>query len=77
MNELEFLQMIRRERHIGYGRMMQIIANEWEQSQPGRGLVAEIGTSATEGDRRAFYACRAADPLAKAAGWTTPTEAPK
>jgi hypothetical protein len=33
--EDEFLQTVERLRHLGYGRMIQLIYGQWEKSQPG------------------------------------------
>ena len=67
-DEVEFYETVKRLRHIGYGRMIQIIAHEWEETHPGAGLLHTRGRP-TESDRREFYAQREADPLTVYAGW--------
>lgn len=60
MNDEErFLEIVRRFKHIGYGRMGQIVNYEWSESQPDRAAMefaldreAEIPTEAMFNSKR-------------------------
>lgn len=65
--EIEFLKMILEMKHdVGYGRMLQIILYEWNESHPAM-------TQRVVGDKnpRAFRAAKRDDPIAPIAGWNT------
>jgi hypothetical protein len=63
--EIKFLEIIRELKHdVGYGRMLQIILYEWNQSHPSM-------THRTVGDKneKRFHEAKREDPIAPIAGW--------
>jgi hypothetical protein len=74
MTEEQFLDLIRENRHLGFGRMIQIISYDWEESGPGAGLIHTNGVNLRQKDRVRFYTLRAGDPLREYAGWTAKDE---
>jgi hypothetical protein len=63
--EIEFLETIREMKHdVGYGRMLQIILYEWNESHPAM-------TYRTVGYKNAkqFLDSKREDPIAPIAGW--------
>lgn len=63
--EIDFLNTIREMKHeVGYGRMLQIILYEWNESHPQM-------THRTVGNKnqKEFRAAKRGDPIAPIAGW--------
>lgn len=68
-DDLAFLRYVRENRHIGYGRMIQIIAAEWDEAQPMAGLYHTTGGRPTKRQTREHFAIKRSDPLGALAGW--------
>lgn len=62
--EQEFLEYVRRNKHLGYGRMMQIISHEWHEHHPlGAHVTTECVGTLSDKKRREYEAVKAGDPL--------------
>jgi hypothetical protein len=62
-DEERFLEYVRGNRHIGYGRMLQIIGYEWSESQPDRAAM-EFTLAEGEPPTDMVLTAKQTDPLA-------------